>query len=279
MTSEYADIASDPRPWCVWAQVHKHTNQHSANMWIGAHGLERRKCGLLAHRDTPCAPISHARAPLNTTFSSAYRGRRPFATTHSDKGLGCAQKAMRFATVVAQVLAEASLALRATGQHTFQAPLQVPGGGAIAYGAYDEGLFTPLGDLSSLSSTTFTRLDHPAFPRHTVRVKQSHFCDEQVRSVQIISCKCRDSECGELSANMSIPRRPCRAYTGYIDIEARHLFFYFFESRRDPDKDDVMFWTNGGPGGSSAIGLFTELGTHDILHSRCGSSMLTGILV
>lgn len=37
-----------------------------------------------------------------------------------------------------------------------------------------------------------------------------------------------------------------RSYTGYIDIEARHLFFYFFESRNDPDKDDVIFWTNGG---------------------------------
>lgn len=50
------------------------------------------------------------------------------------------------------------------------------------------------------------------------------------------------------------------AYTGYIDIEARHLFFYFFESRGDPEKDDVIFWTNGGPGGSSSLGLFMELG-------------------
>ncbi|KAJ3517824.1 hypothetical protein NLJ89_g246 [Agrocybe chaxingu] len=49
-------------------------------------------------------------------------------------------------------------------------------------------------------------------------------------------------------------------YTGYIDIEARHLFFYFFESRNDPDKDDVIFWTNGGPGCSSSLGLFMELG-------------------
>jgi carboxypeptidase C (cathepsin A) len=31
-----------------------------------------------------------------------------------------------------------------------------------------------------------------------------------------------------------------------VDIDARHLFFYFFESRSDPDKDDVIFWTNGG---------------------------------
>lgn len=37
-----------------------------------------------------------------------------------------------------------------------------------------------------------------------------------------------------------------RSYTGYIDIQARHIFFYFFESRSDPDKDDVVFWTNGG---------------------------------
>ena len=44
------------------------------------------------------------------------------------------------------------------------------------------------------------------------------------------------------------------------DIEARHLFFYFFESRRDPATDDVVMWTNGGPGSSSALGLFMELG-------------------
>ena len=25
------------------------------------------------------------------------------------------------------------------------------------------------------------------------------------------------------------------AYTGYVDVNANHYFFYFFESRRDPD--------------------------------------------
>ncbi|KDQ51312.1 hypothetical protein JAAARDRAFT_140320 [Jaapia argillacea MUCL 33604] len=97
--------------------------------------------------------------------------------------------------------------------------------------SYDEGLFTPLGSLNALSSDSFTTLGHPAFPNYNVRVKKSDFCDGTVG-----------------------------AYTGYIDIEARHLFFYFFESRGNPDKDDVIFWTNGGPGCSSSIGLFMELG-------------------
>ncbi|OSC96476.1 serine carboxypeptidase [Trametes coccinea BRFM310] len=100
-----------------------------------------------------------------------------------------------------------------------------------AFSPYNEGLFTPMGDLSSLSSNAFARLHHPAFPKHSVRVKKSNFCDGEVQ-----------------------------AYTGYIDVQARHLFFYFFESRRDPSQDDVIYWTNGGPGGSSSIGLFMELG-------------------
>ncbi|KAI0778827.1 serine carboxypeptidase [Trametes elegans] len=99
------------------------------------------------------------------------------------------------------------------------------------YAPYDDGLFTPFANLHEVSTAAYTVLRHPAFPKHSVRIKESQFCDGGVRS-----------------------------YTGYIDVEARHLFFYFFESRRDPDSDDVVFWTNGGPGGSSALGLFMELG-------------------
>ncbi|KAF9475350.1 serine carboxypeptidase [Pholiota conissans] len=97
--------------------------------------------------------------------------------------------------------------------------------------SFDSGLFTPIESLARLSSTKFTTLAHPFFPQHSVRIKKSHFCDETVN-----------------------------AYTGYIDIQARHLFFYFFESRNDPATDDVIFWTNGGPGCSSSLGLFMELG-------------------
>ncbi|KAK7461330.1 hypothetical protein VKT23_008509 [Stygiomarasmius scandens] len=82
-----------------------------------------------------------------------------------------------------------------------------------------------------LKTDTFTIMRHPFFPRHSVRIKKSDFCDPTVN-----------------------------VYTGYIDVEARHLFFYFFESRNDPVKDDVIFWTNGGPGCSSAVGLLFGLG-------------------
>lgn len=52
-----------------------------------------------------------------------------------------------------------------------------------------------------------------------------------------------------------------RSYSGYINTgHGRDLFFYFFESRSDPATDPVLTWINGGPGCSSSLGLFMELG-------------------
>ncbi|KAH0586887.1 hypothetical protein H2248_005726 [Termitomyces sp. 'cryptogamus'] len=87
--------------------------------------------------------------------------------------------------------------------------------------------------LSNVESHEFTTLSHPRFPNHQIRLKKSHFCDPTVN-----------------------------VFTGYLDVDAgaKHLFFYFFESRRDPAKDDVMMWINGGPGCSSSMGLLMELG-------------------
>ncbi|KAF8510886.1 serine carboxypeptidase [Hysterangium stoloniferum] len=100
-------------------------------------------------------------------------------------------------------------------------------------GTAGSGLTGPIENIASLSSSEFTTLVHPLYPAYSVRIKQNSgtFCDETVRS-----------------------------YTGYLDVQARHLFFYFFESRNDPKKDDVILWTNGGPGCSSSLGLLMELG-------------------
>ncbi|KAL1663142.1 Alpha/Beta hydrolase protein [Schizophyllum commune] len=109
----------------------------------------------------------------------------------------------------------------------------------VHYAAYDNDTVQTR-TLSSLASDEFTALTHPRFPNHGVRVQKTSFCDPTVN-----------------------------VYTGYLDVDqgAKHLFFTFFESRRDPATDDVMMWINGGksiqppgPGASSMLGMLMELG-------------------
>ncbi|KAI8921860.1 Alpha/Beta hydrolase protein [Powellomyces hirtus] len=74
------------------------------------------------------------------------------------------------------------------------------------------------------------------FPNYTLRVKEEvRLCDPDVKQ-----------------------------YVGYVDVEGKsddkHFFFWFFESRRNPAKDPLVLWLNGGPGCSSLTGLLMELG-------------------
>ncbi|KAM5539968.1 hypothetical protein V8D89_006471 [Ganoderma adspersum] len=73
---------------------------------------------------------------------------------------------------------------------------------------------------------------HPAFSDYRLRVTSPEICDPTVKQ-----------------------------YSGYLDIsDTRHLFFWFFEARKNPESAPLMMWLNGGPGCSSTTGLLFENG-------------------
>ena len=53
-----------------------------------------------------------------------------------------------------------------------------------------------------------------------------------------------------------------KSYSGYADVaEDQHIFWWFFEARNgNASEAPLTVWINGGPGSSSMIGLFQELG-------------------
>ncbi|KAI8652073.1 hypothetical protein NCS56_01424100 [Fusarium sp. Ph1] len=49
-------------------------------------------------------------------------------------------------------------------------------------------------------------------------------------------------------------------WTGSVPVgDRRDMFFWYFESRADPETAPLIIWLNGGPGASSLLGAFHEL--------------------
>ena len=54
---------------------------------------------------------------------------------------------------------------------------------------------------------------------------------------------------------------PSKMYGGYIKLsKTKNTYSIFIEAEINPKKAPIIFWTNGGPGCSSLMGLFEEFG-------------------
>jgi cathepsin A (carboxypeptidase C) len=86
--------------------------------------------------------------------------------------------------------------------------------------------------LRGPSASDFTTFQSPYSP-HSIRIRQQNETICATDSIQ---------------------------YTGWLDIGHKHLFFWYFDSQNDPVNDPLTLWMNGGPGASSMLGLFQEIG-------------------
>uniref|UniRef100_A0A1J3IGU3 Carboxypeptidase n=1 Tax=Noccaea caerulescens TaxID=107243 RepID=A0A1J3IGU3_NOCCA len=69
---------------------------------------------------------------------------------------------------------------------------------------------------------------------------------------------------------------PSKHYSGYVTIDKEHgknLWYYFIESEKNPSKDPVVLWLNGGPGCSSMDGFVYEHGPFNFEPAKTNTSL------
>ncbi|CAG8595208.1 5159_t:CDS:10, partial [Acaulospora morrowiae] len=92
-------------------------------------------------------------------------------------------------------------------------------------------LFALFSIVLLLNTTLFSSVDANHVPPLNSEIVSSNICDPNVKQ-----------------------------YSGYIKVKNAHYYFWFFESRNNPETSPLTLFLNGGPGCSSMIGLFQEMG-------------------
>lgn len=64
-------------------------------------------------------------------------------------------------------------------------------------------------------------------------------------------------------------------YSGYFRLNRTvdgHMFFFYFQARKDPENAPLLLWMTGGPGCSSALAVFVENGAYHLVDGKAVES-------
>lgn len=122
----------------------------------------------------------------------------------------------------------------------------------------DDVFGTFLSDGKSGYSEIASQLQFQSRVRVGIQKKPSKFWDYTVTTNKADNYQLRVKKLNPKVLGIDVTKQ----YSGYLDeLETdKHWFYWFFESRNNPEKDPVILWLSGGPGCSSLTSLLFELG-------------------
>ena len=76
-----------------------------------------------------------------------------------------------------------------------------------------------------------------------------------------------DYKSAQVAAKVELPNDPLNltSYSGFLETTpGRHMFMWYFPAQNHDENAPLLIWLQGGPGGSSLFGLFSEMGPYSL---------------